>query len=86
MYYILSDKYYIKIGGYERMGLAKNIKKCLIDKDMKVSDLAGLLDTDVKALSVKLSRDSLSYKSIESIAEALDCDIKLVDKKTNIIY
>lgn len=47
---------------------------------MKVSDLAGLLDTDVKALSVKLSRDSLSYKSIESIADALDCDIRLVDK------
>lgn len=68
------------------MGLAKNIKKCLIDKDMKVSDLAGLLNTDVKALSVKLSRDSLSYKSIESIADALDCDIKLVDKKTNTIY
>ena len=86
MYYILSSKYYIKIGGYKFMGLAKNIKKCLIDKDMKVSDLAGLLDTDVKALSVKLSRDSLSYKSIESIADALNCDIRLVDKKTNAIY
>lgn len=68
------------------MGIAKNIKKCLLDKDTKISDLASLLDTDVKALSVKLSRDSLNYKSIENIANALDCDIRLVDKKTNTIY
>ena len=68
------------------MGIAKNIKKCLLDKDMKISDLASLLDTDVKALSVKLSRDSLNYKSIDNIANALDCDIRLVDKKTNTIY
>lgn len=68
------------------MGLSKNIKIALIDKGLKVSDLAKYLDVDVKALSVKLSRDNLSGTSLEQIANALDCDIRLVDRKTNKVY
>ena len=68
------------------MGLAKNIKKCLIDKDMKVSELAEKIRLDPKVLSVKLSRDSLSGKSLDTIADALDCDIKLIDRSTGKIF
>ena len=68
------------------MGLSKNIKMALLDKELKTSDLATLLNIDVKVLSVKLSRDNLSAKSLESIANALNCDIKLVDRQTGKIF
>lgn len=68
------------------MGLSKNIKMALLDKELKTSDLAKLLNIDVKVLSVKLSRDNLNAKSLESIANALDCDIKLVDRQTGKIF
>ena len=68
------------------MGLAKNIKIALIEKDMKVSELADKIGLDSKVLSVKLSRDSLSGKSLDTIADALDCDIKLIDRTTGKIF
>lgn len=68
------------------MGLSKNIKMALLDKELKTSDLAKLLNIDVKVLSVKLSRDNLNAKSLESIANALNCDIKLVDRQTGKIF
>lgn len=69
-----------------KMGLAKNIKIALIDKDMKISELADKIGLDSKVLSVKLSRDSLSGKSLDTIADALDCDIKLIDRTTGKIF
>lgn len=68
------------------MGLAKNIKIALIEKDMKVSELAEKIRLDPKVLSVKLSRDNLSGKSLDIIADALDCDIKLIDRATGKIF
>ena len=68
------------------MGLSKNIKMVMLEKNIKVSELAGRLNTDSKVLSVKLSRDHLSGKSIEDIAAALDCDLKLVDRVSGKIF
>ena len=68
------------------MGFAKNIKMAMIDKGIKVSDLAEKLETDSKVLSVKLSRDNLTGKSVEEIAAALNCDVKIVDRQTGKIY
>lgn len=62
------------------MGLSKNIKIAMIEKNIKVAELAERLNIDSKVLSVKLSRDNLSGKSMEEIAAALDCDLKLVDR------
>ena len=76
----------IFIYGGIKMGLAKNIKIALIDKDMKVSELADKIGLDSKVLSVKLSRDSLSGKSLDTIADALDCDIKLIDRATGKMF
>nr|DAD63892.1 MAG TPA: SOS-response transcriptional repressor [Caudoviricetes sp.] len=68
------------------MGLSKNIKIALLEKNLKVSDLADKIGLDSNVLSVKLSRDSLSSKSLDTIADALDCDVKLVDRKTGKIF
>ena len=68
------------------MGFSKNIKMAMIDKNLKIADLAEKLETDSKVLSVKLSRDNLTGKSIEEIADALNCDVRLVDRRTSKIY
>ncbi len=64
------------------MGFSKNIKMILLEKNMKISDLATALSMDSKVLSVKLSRDNLNGKSLEEIADALNCDLKFVDRQT----
>ena len=68
------------------MGFAKNIKMAMLDKGIKVSDLAAKLETDSKVLSVKLSRDNLTDKSVEEIAAALNCDVRIVDRHTGKSY
>ena len=68
------------------MGLSKNIKMVMLDKDVKISELANRLNMDAKVLSVKLSRDNLSGKSIRDIANALDCDVKFVDRSSGKVY
>ena len=68
------------------MGLSKNIKMVMLDKDIKISELAYRLNMDAKVLSVKLSRDNLSGKSIEDIANALGCDVKLVDRSSGRVF
>lgn len=68
------------------MGLSKNIKMVMLDKDVKISELANRLNMDAKVLSVKLSRDNLSGKSIIDIANALECDVKFVDRSSGKVY
>lgn len=68
------------------MGLSKNIKMVMLDKDIKISELANRLNMDAKVLSVKLSRDNLSGKSIIDIANALECDVKFVDRSSGKVY
>ncbi len=68
------------------MGLSKIIKIAMIDKGLKVSDVSRRSKVDSKVLSVKLSRDNLSGRSLLEIAEAIDCDIALVDRTTGKIY
>lgn len=68
------------------MGLSKNIKMVMLDKDVKISELANRLNMDTKVLSVKLSRDNLSGKSIIDIANALECDVKFVDRSSGKVY
>lgn len=68
------------------MGIAKNIKIAMLDKGIKTSDLSALIGLDSNVLSVKLSRDNLNNSSMEQIANALECDICLVDRKTGKIY
>lgn len=55
----------------------KIIKHKLIEKDLKISDLARLLDTSYQNLDQKLKRDNFSEKEMIQIANALNCDISI---------
>lgn len=55
----------------------KIIKHKLIEKDLKVSDLARLLDTSYQNLDQKLKRDNFSEKEMIQIANVLNCDISI---------
>ena len=56
---------------------AKIIKHSLIEKDLKVSDLARLLNTSYQNLDQKLKRDNFSEKEMLQIADALKMELVL---------
>lgn len=71
------------------MDLTKYIKKILVDKDIKQSDIADKLGVSRSAISGFLSRgDKMSIDSLEGIAAAIDCelDIAFIDKQTGKRY
>lgn len=55
----------------------KIVKHSLVEKDLKVSDLARLLDTSYQNLDQKLKRDNFSEKEMQQIADALDLDLTI---------
>ncbi len=56
---------------------SKIIKHSLVEKDLKVSDLARLLDTSYQNLDQKIKRDNFSEKEMIAIAEALNMKLVL---------
>ena len=58
------------------MALAKKIRTILIEKDMKIKDLAENLGISAENLSNKLRKDNFTEKDLRDIAEALDCDFE----------
>lgn len=64
------------------MGMSKNIKIAMIEKGIKLKDLAAASGDDPKVLSVKLSRDNMNMNSIIKLADALNCDVVLKDRET----
>lgn len=60
---------------------AKVIKHQLVEKDMKKSDLARLLDTSYQNLDQKMKRDNFSEKEMLQIAEVLNLDLEIALKE-----
>ena len=54
---------------------AKFLKLCLIEKDMKISELAKLLNTSSQNLSQKIKRDNFSEKEMKQIADLLEMNL-----------
>ncbi len=63
---------------------SKKVKLCLVYKDMKQKDLAEKIGTVRTNITNKLNSDNFSEKDMQSIANALNCElvIKLIDKET----
>lgn len=55
------------------MSMAKKIKQLLIEKDVKIMQLAELLETKPQNISNKLARDNFTEKDLEKIAKVLNC-------------
>lgn len=67
--------------------IKKRIKLAMLKKDIKVGALAEMTDIEVAQLSVWLSRpDSISLVKLSELADALGCDIALVDRNTGEVY
>lgn len=56
---------------------AKLVRHSLVEKDLKVSDLARLLNTSYQNLDQKLKRDNFSEKEMLQIAEVLNLDLEI---------
>lgn len=56
---------------------SKIIKHQLVEKDIKKSDLARLLDTSYQNLDQKMKRDNFSEKEMLQIAEALELELEI---------
>lgn len=68
------------------MGIAKNIKVAAKDKDMTQKDIAESLGIPLQNLYNQLHRDAFTFRKASQIANVLDCDIVLMDRKTKKIY
>ena len=67
--------------------IKKTLKLAMLKKDIKMGALAKLIDEDSLALSVWFSRpDGKSLDKLTQIANALGCDIALVDRNTGEVY
>jgi len=56
----------------------KLVKHQLVEKDLKVSDLARLLNTSYQNLDQKMKRDNFSEKEMLQIADVLNLDLKIL--------
>ncbi|MBQ8279747.1 MAG: transcriptional regulator [Roseburia sp.] len=54
---------------------AKLIKHSLVEKNLKISDLARLLNTSYQNLDQKIKRDNFSEKEMQEIADALQLNL-----------
>ena len=57
------------------------LRHCLVDRNMKISDLARLLDTSHQNINQKIKRDNFSEKEMRKIADALGLDLEIVMKE-----
>lgn len=64
------------------MAGAKIIKQLLIERDISVSDLAKFLEINQQSMSNKLYRDNFTFEEMLSIADFLNCDVKVITRDT----
>ena len=69
------------------MGASKHIKTAMLDKGIKPGAVAVALGYDDKQVFYnKISRDTMKFSDVEKIADALGCDVVLIDRETKKTY
>lgn len=56
----------------------KLVKHALVEKDLKISDLARLLNTSYQNLDQKLKRDNFSEKEMQEVADVLALNLQII--------
>ena len=64
------------------MSASKQIKQAMLEKNIKVSDLAEKIGMKPQTLRTKLYLEKKSYSDEEKIADALVSDDRIVDRET----
>lgn len=68
------------------MGARRKIKKILIDKGIKQADLAQATGRTAGTLSNMLSKDNMTYATVEDILRVMHCKIVFIDEDTGKVY
>lgn len=74
------------------MGASKKLKQVIRDKDLLIKEFAQMYNPDSSSenkeqiLGNMLSRDNMTYSTVENMLELLGCEIVFRDKKTGKIY
>lgn len=63
------------------MDVTKKIRIMLVEKNLKIIDLADRLNTSQQNISAKLKRNNFSVKEMEEIAEALGYSLEITFTK-----
>lgn len=68
------------------MGASDKLKAVMKHKHIKQIELAEQTGRETQTLRSMLYRDNMTYATVEALADALGCDIVLVDRKTRKQY
>ena len=68
------------------MSAAKIIKEILKERRTTITDFAWMLKMPEQTLRNKLHRDTMSFECVKNYIDVLDCDLKMIDRKTSLIY
>lgn len=68
------------------MSVKKQIKKALVSRQMTQQELAEKLGKPYGTVRNALSRDNMRASTLEEYADALGCDVVLIDRETGEIY
>ena len=68
------------------MGLKENFRKARKSKKMKYASIGEIIGMSAQTLANTISRDNMRTDTAQKIADALGCDLVLIDKKTGEIF
>ena len=68
------------------MGSAEKVRKVLREKGITQIELAKRAGKSEQTLRNLLSRDSMSYATVETLLDAVDCDIVFKDRHSGRIF
>lgn len=68
------------------MGAAVHIKAAMLYKGVKQKEFSKDIGKDSQVFYNMLSRDTFRWAEVEKIADALGCDVMLVDRVTGKTY
>lgn len=68
------------------MGIAKSIKVAMVDKGIRAKELAEKSGLQTHNVYNSLNKDNMTFERASLLADALGCEIVLIDKETGKIY
>ena len=68
------------------MGASKRLRMAMLDKDVSVVKLAEMTGKATQTVYNALAADNFKYDNLSTYANALGCDVVLLDRKTGKTY
>lgn len=68
------------------MGAAKLLRKIMIDKKVKQYDLAEQMNKPKQTVYNTMCRDRMTWDNVVQYADALGCDVVIIDRETKKVY